>query len=226
MDGTGDLFEPLLAELDPRFETVVVRYPRSAHLGYKELVSFVRDALPANDEFVILGESFSGPIAVSLAAQTPSGLRGLIVCASFVCCPVPWSALLRPLARLLPFGILPASVLSVPLLGPFVNSGTRRLLANTLSTVSASVLRARIESVLTVDVREEVVAVGVPFLSLQASADWLVPKRASMVMCELVPALKVTEVLGPHMLLQVSPKECARVIETFIDETILQKPLA
>jgi pimeloyl-ACP methyl ester carboxylesterase len=100
------------------------------------------------------------------------------------------------------------------------------LLADALSTVSAGVLRKRLQSVLSVDVREEAAAVGVPFLSLRASSDWLVPKSASMTMRELVPALKVSEVVGPHMLLQISPKECARVIEAFIDETIVQKPLA
>lgn len=226
MDGTGELFEPLLAELAPRFETVVVRYPPSVHLEYKELISFAHDALPTNDEFVILGESFSGPIAVSLAAQAPPGLRGLILCASFVRCPIPWSALLKPLARLLPFGAIPTSALSMPLLGRFGNPGTRRLLAKALSTVSASVLRDRIWSVLSVDVRREAAAVSVPFLSLQASADWLVPKSASMMMREVVPKLQIAELLGPHMLLQFSPRDCARAIETFIDETIPREPLA
>jgi pimeloyl-ACP methyl ester carboxylesterase len=226
MDGTGELFAPLLTVLDSRLETVVIQYPRSFHLEYKDLVTFVRDELPTNDEFIILGESFSGPIAVSLAAQAPLNLRGLILCASFVRCPVPWSALLRPLTRLIPFGAIPTSVLSVPLLGPFGNSGIRRLLANTLSTVSASVLRDRIRSVLTVDVREEAAAVEVPFLLLQASADWLVPRSASMVMRELVPALQVTKLLGPHMLLQISPRECAHAIEAFVDETILKVPPA
>jgi pimeloyl-ACP methyl ester carboxylesterase len=226
MDGTGELFKPFLAVLDPRFRTIVIRYPRSVHLKYEELVAFVRNELPANDEFVILGESFSGPVAVSLAAQAPAQLRGLILCASFVRCPVRWPSLLKPLSYLFPFGAIPTSVLSIPLLGPFGNSGARHLLADALSSVSASVLRSRIRSVLSVDVSEETTSLKLPVLLLQSSTDWLVPRSASTLIRELVPALQVTEVSGPHMLLQISPLECAKAIETFVDETIRQAPLA
>lgn len=221
MDGTGELFEPFVAALDPRVRTVVIRYPRSVSLGYEELVSFVRNELPVDDEFVILGESFSGPIAVSLAAQAPANLRGLILCASFVRCPLPWPSLLKSLSHLLSFDVLPAPVLSIPLLGPFGNPQARHLLAKALSTVDASVLRSRIRSVIAVDVRAEAASVNVPCLLLQATVDWLVPKRATKVIHELVPNLHVIEVSGPHMLLQISPAACATAVEAFIDETIL-----
>ena len=189
MDGTGELFEPFVSALGPRVRTVVIRYPRSVSLGYEELVAFARNELPVDDEFVILGESFSGPIAVSLAAQAPANLRGLILCASFLRCPLPWPSLLKPLSHLLRFDIMPASVLSIPLLGPFGNPEARHLLAKALSTVHASVLRSRIRSVIAVDVCEEATSVSVPCLLLQASMDWLVPKRAAKVIREMVPAL-------------------------------------
>lgn len=218
MDGTGELFEPFVAALNSRIRTVVVRYPRSVSLGYEELIAFVHKKLPINDEFVILGESFSGPIAISLAAQAPANLRGLILCASFVRCPLPWPSLLKPLSHLLPFDVIPASILGIPLLGPFGNPQARHLLAKALSTVDASVLRSRIRSVIAVDVREEAASVAVPCLLLQASMDWLVPKRAGKFIRDLMPTLQVAEVRGPHMLLQVSPVACAVAIEAFIDE--------
>ena len=220
MDGTGELFGPLVASLRSRFRTVVIQYPRSVRLGYEELVAFVRDKLPLDDEFVILGESFSGPIAISLAAQAPPNLRGLILCASFVRCPLPWPSLLNPLSHLLRFELIPASVLSIPLLGPFGNSAVRQLFAKALSTVDASVLRSRIRSVISVDVREEAAAVKVPCLLLQASKDWLVPRRTANMIRERVPGLQVTEVLGPHMLLQISPVACVVAIEAFLNKTI------
>jgi pimeloyl-[acyl-carrier protein] methyl ester esterase len=226
MDGTGKLFEPFLAALSPRFNIIVIRYPASVPLDYEDLIGLVRDELPVEEQFVILGESFSGPIAVSLAAQSPPNLRGLILCASFVRSPVRWPAMLKPLTHLLPLRAIPAGVLSVPLLGRFGNSRARRLLAGALAMVHANVLRARIRSVLTVDVREKVAAIKVPFLFLQASADWIVPKSASMALRELVPALQVIELSGPHMLLQISPTAAAQAIETFVDMALLQKPLA
>jgi pimeloyl-[acyl-carrier protein] methyl ester esterase len=226
MDGTGELFGPLIAALRPRFNVTVVRYPASVPLDYEDLVDLARAELPGEDEFVIVGESFSGPVAVSLAAQAPPNLRGLVLCASFVRCPVPWAARLKPVTPLLPFGAIPASVLAVPLLGRYGNPPARRLLAGALAKVHAKVLRARIRSVLTVDVRQKAAAIKVPFLYLQASADWIVPKSAAMQIRALVPALEVIELSGPHMLLQISPTAAARAIEAFVDMTLLRKPRA
>ncbi len=223
MDGTGDLFEPFLAELTPRFNTIVVRYPVSVALEYEGLIELVRDKLPTDEEFVILGESFSGPVAVSLAAQAPRNLRGVILCASFLRSPAPWPVLLKRFTHLVPFGAIPARVLSIPLLGRFGNAQTRRMLADALSTVRADVMRARIRSILMVDVQEAAAAVRVPLLYLQASADLLVPKSACMSIREFVPVLQVIKLSGPHMLLQTSPKAAAQAVEAFIDMAVLEK---
>lgn len=42
---------------------------------FKPLVGFVLDRLP-DSEFVLLGESFSGPIALRVAARKPAGVCG------------------------------------------------------------------------------------------------------------------------------------------------------
>jgi pimeloyl-ACP methyl ester carboxylesterase len=224
MDGTGDLFQPFLAALSPHFKSIVVQYPSSVPLDYEDLIGLVRDQLPAEDEFFILGESFSGPLAVSLAVQAPSNLRGLILCASFVRCPLPWPAMWQPLTRLLPIRFIPVGILSLPLLGRFGNSWARRLLATALAKVHANVLRARLRAALTVDVREQVVAIKVPFLYLQASADWVVPKSASVAIRQVAPALQVVELEGPHMLLQISPNAAAEAVEAFVLAALLREP--
>jgi pimeloyl-ACP methyl ester carboxylesterase len=83
MDGTGELFAPLLHALGNSIESSVLRYPTAEPLGYSELLSRVRVELPKSDSFVLLGESFSGPLALMVAAEAPTGLRGVILCASF-----------------------------------------------------------------------------------------------------------------------------------------------
>lgn len=74
LDGTGDLFGPLLPFLGDSTPTLVVRYPPDVPLGYAALTDLARASLPSDGPFFLLGESFSGPVAVKLAAQAPSGL--------------------------------------------------------------------------------------------------------------------------------------------------------
>jgi len=80
MDGTGQLFEPFVAALGEEFSVQVVRYPATEPLGYAELASLVRAALPTDRPFVLLGESFSGPIAISVAASAPPQLKEVWCC--------------------------------------------------------------------------------------------------------------------------------------------------
>lgn len=84
MDGTGRLFAPLLSRLDDRLEPVVIAYPGHEQLDYDQLHEFVRARLPKGEPFILLGESFSGPVAITLAATAPTGLCGLILCATFM----------------------------------------------------------------------------------------------------------------------------------------------
>ena len=70
MDGTGTMFSELIASLPAGFEPIVVTYPTDKELGYEELESVVVELLPKHP-FILVGESFSGPIAISLAASAP-----------------------------------------------------------------------------------------------------------------------------------------------------------
>src|SRR5438477_10571709 len=90
MDGTGELFAPLLRALGDSMESSVLQYPADEPLGYAELLPRVRAEIPRRAPFVLLGESFSGPLALMLAAEAPAGLRGVILCASFATSPVVW----------------------------------------------------------------------------------------------------------------------------------------
>src|ERR1051325_2082913 len=89
LDGTGTLFRPLLDHLPPELHPLVVTYPPEEPIGYDELLPRVLDHLPTSTPFVLLGESFSGPLALMVAARSPTGLRVVIVCASFVRNPLP-----------------------------------------------------------------------------------------------------------------------------------------
>ena len=89
------MYEPLLEALGDR-EAQTVHYPPDRCLGYDALEPWLRDRLPA-EPFVLLAESFSGPLALRLAADPPVGLQGVILVASFARAPVRFPAWLAKL---------------------------------------------------------------------------------------------------------------------------------
>lgn len=218
MDGTGTLFESFVAALGSRFNVKIVRYPTTEPMGYSELEDVARAALPTEGPFVILGESFSGPIAVSLAASCSSQLKGIVLCCSFVRNPRPHFSSLRPFIGLLPVSIAPKAALGYFLLGSFATDSLRTALSQVIAQISPSVFRARLKAVLTVNVSEKLAALAVPVLYLRASRDRVVPRTASVLIALLNPRTRVAQIEAPHLLLQAAPAEAARVVGAFVQE--------
>jgi pimeloyl-ACP methyl ester carboxylesterase len=83
------LFADFVAALGPEIEVIVASYPADKPLAYAELEARVRAMLPTDRNYFLLGESFSSPIAIAIAASAPPGLRGLLLCCSFARNPCP-----------------------------------------------------------------------------------------------------------------------------------------
>lgn len=216
MDGTGDLFARLVAEIGPSIRTRVASYPTDQPLGYAELESLVRNRLPADDPYVLLGESFSGPIAVSIAADPPAGLRGLILCASFVRCPRSALRLLRPLVTRSVLPLPPEALLARVLLGRNAPPALRDDVRRAVSRVQPATLRVRLRSVIDVDVTTDLRRVRAPTLYLRASRDRVVPRSAGDLVVATAPHARIVEVDAPHLLLQAAPAASAAVIRSFV----------
>ena len=213
MDGTGELFEALLNALGNRHSAQVISYPTDRALGYEELSTIVRNTLPVDEPYVLLAESFSGPIAIMLAAEQHRMLKGLILCCTFARNPRPfwrWSSTVLPAAP------VPATLLTFLLLGRFSTASLRTALAKAVAQVSSVVLRERMRAVMGVDVSAMLRRVIAPSLYLRASQDRLVPASASAHIKALLPAVEVQQIHAPHCLLQVAPNEAARAIESFM----------
>jgi pimeloyl-ACP methyl ester carboxylesterase len=217
LDGTGALFSNFRRALDPLIGTSVVSYPPIQDIGYIGLEGISRSLLPHDGSFVLLAESFSGPIAIAIAATRPSGLRGLILVCSFARNPRPLLAPLRHLARFLPIRAMPIGLLAWPTLGRFATAALRSELADALARVPPSVVRERLRAVLEVDVSAMLPRIDVPVLYLRASEDRLVP-RSALAAFSIVPRICFVEVVGPHFLLQASPSASAAQVEGYVRE--------
>lgn len=216
MDGTGTLFTPLLQALEPGWPVQVVHYPVDQPLDYPALVERVMQALPTDRPFVLLGESFSGPVAVAVAARCSNGLLGLILCSSFVCNPRPGWARLHPLLGFLALQRLPFWPMDALLLGGFSTPALRSALAAAIAQVDEEVLHARLRAVISVDVRHALANTQVPLLYLRAGRDRLVPRSSGQQVLQWREDAQVLDIDAPHCLLQAAPVEAAAHLLQFM----------
>jgi pimeloyl-[acyl-carrier protein] methyl ester esterase len=217
MDGSGTLFADFISALKMRSK--VVSYPTDQPLGYDELKEFVRSFLPSDEQFILLGESFSGPIAISLASERLPQLRAVVLICSFARLPdLPLSWLLKRLGSALPFWRAPSPLVARVLLGRFRSAPIEAVLKRAIHAVPPQVWKVRLSAVLAVDEKSSLCRIQVPVLYLRASKDRVVFPSASEVISEYAPGTKVVEIEGPHFLLQAKPQESAVAVRAFANE--------
>jgi pimeloyl-ACP methyl ester carboxylesterase len=212
LDGSGELFFPIVPYLRDRFEIHLVRYADEASFG--DYVESAARQLPSGGPVSLLAESFSGPIAISLLAGRRASFQASVLSATFCKSPMPF---VTRLARRMPdklFGYNPASRAFVGLFAtgrdasPEVTGKALEL----LQKVRPGLFRRRIGLVHDLDVTAELKAVEVPLLYIQATGDRIVPARSGAEIDRLARNIKLARVNGPHMILQTRPQECARLI--------------
>ena len=218
MDGTGTLFQPLIEEIGGFFNIKVVQYPTQEALGYEELEELVLKALPTDAPFLLLGESFSGPIAISIAAAQPAGLVGLILCSTFATNPRPLLSAFRPLVNALPPRLAPVALLDYLLLGRHSTRALRLAIASAVAQISSSAFGARLDAVHSVNVLRKLKLISAPVLYLQAAEDRVVPSTAASSIQKELPTARVVPIDAPHCLLQVAPGNAASIIKLFASE--------
>ena len=218
MDGTSLLFEPFITALGHRCSVITVSYPclgipEQSYAALHDLAALV---LPSEGSVVLLGESFSGPIAISLAAAHPKRVVGVVLCCTFVRNPRPGLRWLSFFASL-PLPLPPSPLLNPLLLGRFATPKLRRMLRTALALVPPAVLRARLKAVVSVDVRPQARGLEAPVLYLKATHDRLVLSPAVTEVEQCCRNISIQAFEAPHCLLQAVPVEAAAAVTKFID---------
>ncbi|MGA2777282.1 MAG: alpha/beta hydrolase [Steroidobacteraceae bacterium] len=216
LDGTGKMFTRFVAVLGPCIQTQTVVYPVDQCLGYRELETRVRAVLPSGGRFVVLGESFSGPIAIRLAADPPAGLVGLVLCVTFAKNPYPLLAWAQPWAAALPVKSLPRWVRAPFMWGASSPDGAPDEADRATAAVDEAVLRHRIAAVMAADETPALTLIRVPTLVMRASHDHVIPRASSEYIRQHLPQAELIEIDGPHLLLQSRPSQCAAAISQFV----------
>lgn len=219
LDGTGDCFEPFLRVVEDSNvieKTTVIRYRHDCVQSYAELEIEVRAQLPESEAFALLGESFSGPIALSIAATPPSNLKGVILVATFAKNPRPWLRNLRFALPLISIKLAPDILINFALLGRDQTPALCRLLHKAIEQLDVSVFQGRLQQILAVDYQSRASQIALPCIYLRALDDKLVLKSASDSLIGVLKNVKAIDVPAPHFLLQVAPEVAAQHIQKFI----------
>ena len=219
LDGTATLHSAFADAVGTAFDFVaVISYPPDQSLDYAALEALARATLPSGVPFVLLGESFSGPIALSIAANPPPNLVGVVLSTSFIDSPTPMFSPLASLTRLAPIRALPLSLLSWWLLGRWATPQLEAALQGALLTVKPDVLRFRAATALRAKATFNCLAISVPVLYLRATNDRLLSRRAGRQVASAIPHCTTTDIAGPHLLLQAVPQACAHAVSAFASQ--------
>jgi pimeloyl-ACP methyl ester carboxylesterase len=218
LDGTGELFDRVVPLLEAETRVTVLRYPGNPvigpALGYEDYAQFVRDQI-GDRHVVLLGESFSGPIAVMVAGRHPARVMGVILAATFLQCPYAgW--LVRLGAPLNPC-LAPGSLRDRILMGRYGDAALHSKIADILAAMPPGVREARLDAVSRVDVRKTFAGLSCPVLALHGNADWLVPKGPLERAVRHKAGARMVVLPGAaHMLLQTRTRDAGQHILSFL----------
>ena len=213
LNGSSALFAPLLEHLHPALNVQMLSLPAQGQQDYPSLTDCLKSQL-GESPFVLLGESFSGPLAYRLARDNPPGLRGVIFAASFLSRPHPLLALTKHLP--LPKALLKQnSLLRLFCLDQSASAALIELLQEEIEAMPPALLRARLASLSALQAPTG--CISLPALQLLPGRDRLVTRHASAGLQRHCSQLQQVVIEGPHFLLQSQPQACARAIEGFIE---------
>jgi pimeloyl-[acyl-carrier protein] methyl ester esterase len=214
LDGTGSLTQEFAAGDWRGHPTSVMPLPVDSPQDYGSLVNWLAERLPEG-KLVLVGESFSAPLAMLLAARERNRVKALVIVAGFCQSPVPPALGLIPLR---PFFLLPppSSLLKKYLLGPDSSQDQVDQLAKAIRSVPGSILAERAEVVLALQEKDLPRLDDLPVLLLQAKDDKIINWENQSLLERHFPNAPVAWIESSHALFFTQPDACRRAVLEFL----------
>jgi pimeloyl-[acyl-carrier protein] methyl ester esterase len=215
LHGTHHLFRPLLGVIPCHIRTRLIEHPTDQCCSYRELFRRLEGELQNESSLILLGESFSGPLALQYAARHPGKVEAVILCASFAGPPVP--ALLCYLATPLIWLRCPIPGIAIRtfLCGFRAPASLVREARKAIGCTRPRVLAHRVRLTAHIQVSDALQKCRAPILYLAATRDRLVGRRALRRVRRIRPAISVESFDAPHLLLQSKPRQTWEAIMRF-----------
>jgi pimeloyl-[acyl-carrier protein] methyl ester esterase len=207
MDGTGTLFKTFIGLLPDGIYAKIVSYPKDGYMSYAQLAELVIGVIPRSTPYVIIAESYSGPVASILAAHQVGDLRGVVFVSSFVASPCgligPW------LAKTVPTFLFrcraPAWILRWLVMDSATPSEMISAVQDAIASVRPEVLTRRLRDALNADFSATFKRCTVRIVYLLAGSDRLLGTRGLRGLLAARPDIETVKIDGPHFLLQCTP---------------------
>lgn len=218
-DGTGRMFQPLIKALGDRFEAMPLAYPESGPQDYPSLSDYVRQQIPSGENYILLGESFAGPIVYQVACRDSEHCVAAVFVATYLTNPSP--GILSVLTR------LPSSLVSKFVSSPTVvraltlshraASPVAGSIAENFASVDKDAIKQRLKTIGSINERPAE-TLEAPAFYIQASDDRLVLPKKLPDFKALCRSLTIDSVEGGHFVLQENPQASARILLARLSE--------
>ena len=203
LHGSTTLFESFVALAPPWARCLPLALPTLGDQGFDQIADVLEHEVKRLEGFVLVGESYSGPIAARLAARLGQKVALLVLC--------------NPLVEVgfeLPAS-LAASVLvsrATPVWGAaFTLAGGNRALGRAaleeVRTLPREVLRGRLSAAFSATAQELSSYLVAPLLTILGTRDRLISLGRARHVCSKVSCSTLVELDAPHLVIQAKPAE-------------------
>lgn len=204
-DGTGVLFDDLSKALTDFAEVWTIAYPQTGPQTYDALGEALLPRLPVDRDYILVGESFGGPLAVWLAVHALRQPVKLILGATFAASPFGrmgrWARPLLWIGERLPLWTWQIDTM--------LFNGRNRSMAQNIQDavrfIPRQTLMNRVRTVLDCDVTGLLEHLDMPVLCLNARRDRLIPPWLPRHFSKR-PNVQIRNLDLPHMIFQSDAK--------------------
>lgn len=220
LDGTGSLFGPLLSVLPEDFIPVVITYPKDKVLYYEQLFPYIREVMPWGQPYILLAESFAGPMALKFAAEQHENIDAIVLCSAFfskIAAPSPsWTSFFTKEKWF--ENATPDSAVKQLVTGGVCEPSLLAAIKSAISSVKPEVLSHRIRLMFETDVTAALNEIKAPILCLAGSQDKLGSAQATKMLFSIKPDAGSVMLDTSHLVLQTKPREAIEAIQKFLEK--------
>ncbi len=218
LDGSGALFGPLLAVLPEELIPVVVSYPRDKVLFYEQLMPYIREVMPWGEPYVLLAESFSGPLALKFAAEQPENIDAIVLSSAF------FSKISAPSGSWTRFftnqkwveNATPDSAIKQLVAGGVCEPAVLAGIKSAIKSVSPEVLSHRVKLMFEINLTAALEEIRSPILCLAGTQDKLGAAQAMQELLKVKEGSSYVTFDTSHLILQTKPREAIEAILKFL----------